>query len=149
MLSPGQFGYRFMAKFLGLPTYRSYRFITASEGFPLICTLLTTSIYFKKVELHKLLSSCFRIKPFRYLAIALLAPFALLLIASVMSNRLSGSEINLDGILSSKEFPRFDLVTFFLYNLFFFGFGEEVRLARLSSPQISKRNLIRSWLLLC
>ena len=106
---------------------------------PLLAALLTTSIYFKKVELHKLLSSCFQIKPFRYLAIALLAPFALLLIASVMSNLLSGSEINLDGILSSKEFPRFDLVTFFLYNLFFFGFGEEVGWRGFALPIFQKK----------
>jgi membrane protease YdiL (CAAX protease family) len=93
---------------------------------PLLASVITTRIFLKKEGLKALLKKCVKVKPLLYLAIALLSPFLLALIAAIINYFMDGALISLNGIFKSKEFPQFNLLTFFIYNLIFFGFGEEV-----------------------
>ncbi|MFZ1686007.1 MAG: type II CAAX endopeptidase family protein [Flavobacteriales bacterium] len=56
-----------------------------------------------------------------YWAIALFGPFVLLLVAMAFSK----DPLSLSGMLRTREFPTWSFVVFALYNLVFFGFGEE------------------------
>lgn len=93
---------------------------------PLISSFLTTWFFLKKDGLKNLSAKCFQIKPLIYLAVALFSPFILAVIAVFMSYFIDKTPIDLSGLLRAKEFPQFNLLTFFIYNLIFFGFGEEV-----------------------
>ena len=52
-------------------------------------------------------------------------------------------------MLGCKEFPEFNLLTFFIYNLIFFGFGEEVGWRGFALPRFqAKFNALTSGLIL-
>jgi len=93
---------------------------------PLTASFITTWIYSKNQGLRQLLKKCFQVQPLIYLMIALLSPFILAIAASVINYFIDKTPITLAGLLATKEFPDFNLLTFFIYNLVFFGFGEEV-----------------------
>ncbi|MBL7979841.1 MAG: CPBP family intramembrane metalloprotease [Bacteroidetes Order II. Incertae sedis bacterium] len=93
---------------------------------PLIASFLTTWIYERNQGVKRLFQQCLQVRPLIYLTIALLSPFLLAYIATIINYFVYKSPINLSGFLVSKEFPQLNLLTFFIYNLIFFGFGEEV-----------------------
>lgn len=93
---------------------------------PLIASFLTTFIFLKTEGVKTLFKKCFQVRPLIYLAIALFSPFILAIIASVTNYFINSKPIILTGLLTTKEFPNFSLLIFFIYNLIFFGFGEEV-----------------------
>ena len=105
---------------------------------PMMAAFITTGIYYKKDGVVDLLSRCAQLKPVKYLVLALIGPFVLILIASGISHLLNGVPVNLNEIFSNKEFPEFTLFSFFLYNLFFFGFGEETGWRGLVLPILQK-----------
>jgi uncharacterized protein len=93
---------------------------------PLIASILTTWFFLKTDGIKTLLTRCFQIKPLIYLAIALFSPFVLAIGAALISYAIDSTPLQFSGLLTSKEFPQWNLLSFFTYNLVFFGMGEEV-----------------------
>ncbi|MEP7265026.1 MAG: type II CAAX endopeptidase family protein [Bacteroidota bacterium] len=117
----------FYAPVFGLTDLPHLSFQHALGGLgPLLTSFLTTWIFLKAEGLKTLIKKCFQIRPVIYFTIALFSPFLLAILATVINHFISGKPIALSGLLITKEFPGFNLLTFFIYNLLFFGFGEEV-----------------------
>jgi hypothetical protein len=104
--------------------YLPYQHAVGAFG-PMISLFILTWIFDRKEGVKLLLTQGIRIKPFSYLLIALFAPFALAVLASGISFVVNKKPIDFSGLLYSREFPNFNILTFFLYNLVFCGFGEE------------------------
>lgn len=116
---------------------------------PLAASFLTTWIYYKKEGVKQLLKKCLRFNPLIYLIVALLSPFLLASGAVIISYFVDQAPLNLSGIFTSKEFPQFNLLVFFCYNLLFFGFGEEVGWRGFALPELEgKMNALTASLVL-
>ena len=84
-----------------------------------------------------------------WVAVALLAPFALLALAVVGAWVFGGESVSLAGFGSSREFPQFSALGFLAYNIVSFGYGEEVGWRGFALPRLQTRHsaLVASLLL--
>lgn len=116
---------------------------------PLIAAFVTTWLFNRKDGIKILIGNCFQIKPIIYLLIALLAPFVLAILAIVINYSVNKSEINFVELITCKEFPEFNIAIFFIYNLVFFGFGEEVGWRGFALPKLQEKfNALTSSIIL-
>lgn len=93
---------------------------------PLIAAFITTRLYYGKEGVIRLFNNCLQARPLIYLIIALFSPFLLILLAAIISVAIDGAPLHLGRLWTIRTFSSYNLISFFIYNLVFFGFGEEV-----------------------
>jgi CAAX protease family protein len=84
-----------------------------------------------------------------WVAVALLAPFALLALALAGASLLGGESVSPAALGRSREFPQFSALGFLAYNIVSFGYGEEVGWRGFALPRLQARHsaLVSSLLL--
>jgi membrane protease YdiL (CAAX protease family) len=138
------------APILGFGPFRALPYQHAIGAFgPAIAAILCTFLFNGKEGIRKLFFQPFRRKNLLYLVMALSGPFLLLLIAILLhyfqTDKLQ--DISLAGL--TKEFPQFNIFVFFIYNLIFFGFGEETGWRGFALPRLQNRyNALSSGIIL-
>lgn len=127
--------------FFGLKTTA---FLPYQHGFgglgPMLAALATTALFQGKAGLQVLGKRCFQGKPLTWTAIAVLLPFAFALLGGLIARFSDGVFPDFSKMGRSAEFPELSIVGFLLYNIFFFGYGEEVGWRGFALPRLQEKH---------
>jgi membrane protease YdiL (CAAX protease family) len=131
---------------LWLPFFgvKANAFLPYQHGFgglgPMIAAFATTAIFGKKGDLRALWQSLFRWQPLVWTLAAILLPFIFALLAGVIARFSDGVFPDFWKMGTSSEFPELGIAAFVFYNVFFFGYGEEVGWRGFALPRLQEKH---------
>jgi uncharacterized protein len=103
---------------------------------PLLASVICIYSFEGKIGVRKLIARWVQFKPIAAFALALFVPFVLLAASIWLVSLFNNSLVSFNGFFSSNEFPQLSFFGFFIYNLVFFGFGEEVGWRGFALPKL-------------
>lgn len=89
-------------------------------------------------KVQKLFAACLKWQPLTLLLVALFSPILLEIAAALIAVGKDGYILDGQSLFAPRDNPKMGFVPFFLYNLLFFGYGEEVGWRGFALPHLQK-----------
>lgn len=105
---------------------------------PLLAAFITTYRFEGLNGVRRLAARCLSIRPVLYLLVAFFSPFLLVVFSMLINMLVTGTCPQISELFHTPEFPGFTFVQFFIFNLVFYGFGEETGWRGFALPRIQQ-----------
>lgn len=118
-------------------------FLPWQHGFgglgPMLAAFLTTALFDGKPGLQVLWKRLFQWRPPAWTTIAIFLPFVFALLGSLIARFSDNFSADFSKMGTSSEFPELSIAGFLLYNIVFFGYGEEVGWRGFALPRLQEK----------